>query len=43
MIWATPEGSELVKGIKMKKILKFYIAKTTNLGQELGKSIDFYS
>ena len=23
MIWPTPEGSELVKGIKMKKILKF--------------------
>ena len=23
MIWPTPEGSELVKGIEMKKILKF--------------------
>ena len=23
MIWPTPDGSELVKGIRMKKILKF--------------------
>ena len=44
MIWPTPEGSDLVKGIKMKKILKFVpsrLLKSLNLGQQLWQSINF--
>ena len=46
MVWHTPESSELVKGIEMKKILKFVpsrLLKSLKLGQQLGQSINLYS
>ena len=44
MIWPTPDGSEVVKGIKLKKKLKFVpssLLKFTNLGQQLGNQLIF--
>ena len=42
MILPTLEGSVLVKGIKMMKILKF-VPNFANLWQQLGQSINFHS
>ena len=46
MIWPTPEGSELVKGSQNEEnceICTFWIAKMTNVRQQIEQSIDFHS